>query len=75
MRKELTVFVNTSDEDEIAISTTSSNVVVLVLPNGIKVGVNPEELQTALTELRIFKSIENSRNLIKTDCSVDLGVL
>lgn len=57
-RKELTVFVQTTDEDtELSVSTTRSGVVVLTLPNGIKVGVNPEDLMNALYDLKFFKQI------------------
>jgi hypothetical protein len=55
-RKELTVFVQTTDEDtELSISTTRSGVVVLTLPNGIKVGVDPQHLMNALYDLKFFK--------------------
>lgn len=59
-RKELTVFVQTTDEDtELSISTTRSGVVVLTLPNGIKVGVDPQDLMDALYDLKFFKQTPN----------------
>lgn len=55
-RKELTVFVQTTDEDtELSISSTRGKVVVLALPNGIKVGVDPAHLLDALYDLKFFK--------------------
>jgi hypothetical protein len=57
-RKELTVFVQTTDEDtELSISSTRSNVVVIALPNGMKVGVDPSSLIDALYDLKFFKQI------------------
>lgn len=59
-RKELTIFVQTTDEDsELSISSTRSGVVVLTLPNGIKVGVNPEDLMNALYDIKFFKGAIN----------------
>lgn len=55
MRKELSVFVKTSNEDEIVLSSTNVGVVVLNLPNGFKVGVDPKELSDALFEIQFFK--------------------
>lgn len=65
-RKELTVFVQTTDEDtELSISTTRSGVVVLTLPNGIKVGVDPQDLMNALYDLKFFKQMP-SYEIIET---------
>lgn len=65
-RKELTVFIQTTDEDtELSISTTRSGVVVLTLPNGIKVGVDPQDLMNALYDLKFFKQIP-SHEIVET---------
>lgn len=57
-RKELTVFVQTTDEEsELSISTTRSGVVVITLPTGIKVGVDPSHLMNALYDLKFFKQM------------------
>lgn len=55
-RKELTVFVQTTDEEsELSISSTRGDVVVMTLPNGFKVGVGREDLINALYDLKFFK--------------------
>jgi hypothetical protein len=55
-RKELTVFVQTTDEDtELSVSSTRSGVVVVSLPNGIRFGVDPEHLINALYDIQVFK--------------------
>lgn len=65
-RKELTVFVQTTDEDtELSISTSRSGVVVITLPNGIKIGVDPDNLMNALYDLKFFKQVP-SYEIIET---------
>lgn len=65
MRKELTVFVKTTDisgEEEVSLTTTQNGSVVFTLPNGHKVGINPDELSDALFELNLFKRLETMKN-------------
>jgi len=60
MRKELTIYIPTTVEvDDLAITTTSQgDTVVLVLPNGHKVGISNKHLYDALFDLRLFKNME-----------------
>ena len=77
MRKELSVYIKTSDDDEISLNSTNSGVVVLTLPNGIKVGLNPKELRDAIFEIEFFKSFEKTKDytIISTThgSQIDLG--
>lgn len=61
MRKELTVFIETTDIDddsELMIqSTKTEGVVLLTLPNGMKVGVQAEALNAAIQEVIWFKKL------------------
>ena len=64
LRKELTVFVKTTDIDDdselMVQSTKQPGVVLITLPNGMKVGLEAKALSDALFELELFKSINSA---------------
>jgi hypothetical protein len=73
-RKELTVFVKTTDEDEeLSVTSTRSGVVVLTLPNGNKVGVDPQHLINALYDIKFFKG-QVTYEVVDTDNSSVLQI-
>jgi hypothetical protein len=68
MRRELTVFIPTTDidESELMIQTTKTEgVILLTLPNGSKVGVERELLEKALNELKWFKVLNPNKESIE----------
>jgi hypothetical protein len=65
MRKEISIYIPTTEEEEELKITSTNNpdVVVLTLYNNVKIGVSLKSLNKALFEVEYFK-IVNSQNIV-----------